>query len=62
MKSMITTVLLTGLLSIGLVGCNEQTKSTTTRETKIATPSGTTTIKTETEVKKTGENPPPARP
>ena len=49
-----------GILSFGLAGCGE--KSTVTRETKVSTPGGTTTINTQQEVKQTGDNPPPARP
>lgn len=43
-----------------IVGCNE--KSTVTRETKVSTPSGTTTTTTEQTVEKSGDHPPPAQP
>jgi hypothetical protein len=60
MKRMIAATMIFGLVTIGLVGCTE--KTSTKRETKITTPGGTTTITTEREIEKTGENPPPARP
>lgn len=56
MKRLIALSLMLGLLTIASPGCGE--KSSTTKETKITTPGGTTTIKTEQEIKKTGENPP----
>lgn len=59
MKRVIAASLLAGVVSIGMAGCTEQ-KSSTKREVKINTPGGTTTITTEKEVKKTGDNPPPA--
>jgi hypothetical protein len=62
MKQMITATLVVTLVSIGLLGCGEQTKSTIKQETKISTPGGTTTITTERDVKKTGDSPPPVRP
>ena len=60
MKRMIAVTLVFSVLSIGIVGCTD--KTTIKRETKISTPGGTTTITTEQEVKKTGDNPPPAHP
>lgn len=62
MKRMIAATLIASLVSIGMVGCNEQTKSSTKQETKISTPGGTTTITVEKEVKKTGDKPPAAKP
>ena len=62
MKRMIAVTLMVSFVSIGLLGCGGQTKSTIKQETKISTPGGTTTITTERDVKKTGDNPPPARP
>jgi hypothetical protein len=59
MKRMIVAALVVSLVSIGLVGCTEKAASTK-QETKITTPAGTTTITTEREVKKTGDNLPPA--
>ena len=61
MKRMISATLIAIVVSIGMVGCTEQ-KSSTKREVEIKTPGGTTTITTEQEVKKTGDNPPPAAP
>ena len=62
MKRTIAVALIVSLLSAGLLGCGGETKSTIKQETKISTPSGSTTITTEKEIKKTGDNPPPARP
>ena len=62
MKRMIAATLMASVVSLGLAGCNETTKSSTKRETKISTPSGTTTITTEKEVKTTEEKPPVVKP
>lgn len=62
MKRMIAATLIACVSSIGMIGCNETDKSSTKQETKISTPSGTTTITTEKEVKTTGEDPPAAKP
>jgi hypothetical protein len=59
---MLAVTLVFSLLSAGLLGCGGETKSTIKQETKTTTPGGSTTITTEKEVKKTGDNPPPARP
>lgn len=59
MNRIIAVFLLAGLASVGVVGC-QQEKSSTKHEMKINTPGGTTTITTEKEVKKTGDNPPAA--
>jgi hypothetical protein len=56
MKKLIASALILAVASLGAAGCAE--KSETKSETKISTPGGTTTIKTEKEVKKTGDNPP----
>ena len=61
MKRMIAVTVFAGLVSMGLVGCSETTKSSTKQETTISTPGGKTTITTEKEVKQTGEKPPAAR-
>jgi hypothetical protein len=61
MKRILAFALTLSLLSIGIVGCGETTSSTK-KETKVTSPSGTTTVTTEKEVKKTGDNPPPAKP
>lgn len=47
---------------IGMVGCTEESKSSTKQETKISTPRGTTTITTEKEVKTTDDKPPADKP
>lgn len=59
MKTLVSAGLMLGILSLGLTGCAE--KSTVKSETKITTPGGSTTVTKETEVRKTGDNPPPAR-
>ncbi len=56
MKRLIATAFVLTVTSIGLMGCNE-TKSSTKHEMKIDTPSGTTTITTEKEVKETPDKP-----
>jgi hypothetical protein len=56
MKRLITATLM--VMSLGLIGCSKTTS--TKQETKTTTPGGTTTVTTEREVKKTGDNPPPA--
>jgi hypothetical protein len=60
MKRILASILGLGVISLGLVGCGD-TASTKT-ETKMSTPGGTTTVTTEKEVKKTGDNPPATRP
>jgi hypothetical protein len=62
MKTVIAASLIASLVSIGMVGCSEKDKSSTKQELKITTPGGTTTITTEKEVKKTGDNPPATTP
>lgn len=59
MKQFLATVLGLSLFSLGFVGCAD--KATVTKETKVSTPGGTTTVTVEKEVKKTGDNPPPAQ-
>ncbi len=58
-KSLISTFGL-GLLAVAMVGCGE--KTSTTKETKVSTPGGTTTVTVEKEVEKTGDNPPAEQP
>ena len=60
MIRVIAATLIASLVSINMVGCSD--KSSVKEEMKIKTPDGTTTITTETEVKKTGDNPPAAKP
>jgi hypothetical protein len=60
MKRILSSVVMLGLLSVSVLGCAE--KASTTEETKVTTPGGTTTVTVEKEVAKTGDNPPPAKP
>jgi hypothetical protein len=53
-------LLIAGILSLGALGCSE--KSSTTKQTEVKTPEGTTTTTTKQEVEKSGDNPPPAKP
>ena len=57
MKRQIVATVILSLASIGLMGCNEQKKTSTTHELIIDTPNGTTTITTEKEVKETPDKP-----
>ncbi len=59
MKQLFASVLVLSLFSTVMVGCAEKSSSTT--ETKVSTPGGTTTVTVEKEVKQTGDNPPPAQ-
>jgi hypothetical protein len=60
MKQMIAATLIVGVASIGVIGCGDASKSSVKQETKIASPTGTTTISTERDVKTTGDKPPAA--
>ena len=60
MKRILASALILSLFSVGIVGCGDT--SSTKKETKVTTPGGTTTITTEKEVKKSGDNPPRANP
>jgi hypothetical protein len=57
MKRTSASLAMGSLLSLGLLGCAE--KSSTTKETIVTTPEGSTTVTDEKEVKQTGENPLP---
>ena len=59
MKLFFASVFVLSSFALSFVGCAE--KATVTKETKISTPGGTTTVTVEEEVKKTGENPPSAQ-
>lgn len=61
MQRLMTASLMLVIVAIGLVGCSTKTASTK-QETKVTTPGGTTTVTTEKEIKKTGENPPRVSP
>ena len=59
MRKMINTLmagLILGGLSVGMSGCSEETG--VKEQTKITTPGGTTTQTDQTNVKKSGDNPP----
>jgi hypothetical protein len=56
MKKLIAAVLILAISSLGAAGCAEKTEVKS--ESKTTTPGGTTTVTTQKEVKKTGENPP----
>jgi hypothetical protein len=56
MKRCFASVLVLSLLSLSALGCAE--KSSASKEVKVSTPGGTTTVTVEKEVKKTGDNPP----
>jgi hypothetical protein len=60
MKQLFASVLILSMFTLGAVGCAE--KSTTSREVEVSTPSGTTTVTVEKEVKKTGEESPTTAP
>jgi hypothetical protein len=60
MKLLLASFVVLGLFSLGAVGCAD--KSSTSEETKVSTPAGTTTVKVEKEVTKTDENPPAEKP
>jgi len=60
MKPFFILMLVLSLFSLTTVGCSE--KSTTTKETSVSTPGGTTTVTVEKEVEKTGDNPPAESP
>lgn len=60
MKRMMTAACMLGLAMFGMTGCADTTTRTT--ETSVETPEGSTTITTEQEVEKTGDNPPVVNP
>jgi hypothetical protein len=57
LRTMLASAMLAGL-TIGMVGCGEETG--TREEVKIKTPTGTATETREIKVKHTGDNPPAA--
>jgi hypothetical protein len=59
MKRNLLTALMLAILSIGLWGCSDTSK--TSKETTVKTPGGTTTTTESKKVEKSGENPPPAQ-
>ncbi len=60
MIQFVASVLVLSMFTLGAVGCAE--KSTTTKELKVSTPGGTTTVTIEKEVERTGDNPPSEQP
>jgi hypothetical protein len=58
MKRMLSLAILVGGMTVGVAGCSKE--SSTTTETEVSGPGGTTTVTEETTVETTGENPPPA--
>jgi len=60
MKLFLASVVVLSMFSLGAVGCGE--KSSTTKEIKVSTPGGTTTVTVEKEVETTGDNPPSEQP
>jgi hypothetical protein len=56
----ILAISLAAVVSLAVSGCGQTAKVKETHTT--STPGGTTTTVNETTVKKTGDNPPPARP
>jgi ABC-type glycerol-3-phosphate transport system substrate-binding protein len=59
MKRMLSLAIVLGGMSLGVVGCSSETS--TTKETEVSGPGGTTTVTEEKTVETTGENPPPAK-
>jgi len=60
MKRLLSATVITGLLSlpvVGIVGCSDEVKSTS-KET-VSTPGGTTSEEVTKKVKSSGSNPPP---
>jgi hypothetical protein len=57
MKSTIGLLVLLGLASVSLPGCNE--KVSVKEEKTVSSPEGTTTTTTNKEIKQSGSNPPP---
>lgn len=58
MKKILLSSFVLSLLAV--IGCGETTS--TTKETTVSTPGGTTTVTVEKEVEKSGDNPPAEQP
>ncbi len=58
MKNLLLSMFVLSLFAV--VGCGE--KTSTTEETTVSTPGGTTTVTTEKEIETTGDNPPAVQP
>lgn len=59
MRRILVAALVLGVCSLAGVGCAE--KSKTEKKTTVETPNGKTTTRTETETRRSGDNPPPAK-
>jgi hypothetical protein len=59
MKRFFSMLLMLSVVCVASIGCAD--KSTATKKTETSTPGGTTTTTQQTEVEKSGENPPPAQ-
>jgi hypothetical protein len=59
MKRFFSMLVTLSVVCVGAIGCSDT--STATKKTEVSTPSGTTTTTQQTEVEKSGENPPPAQ-
>ncbi|HEX3600530.1 MAG TPA: hypothetical protein VHU84_10335 [Lacipirellulaceae bacterium] len=59
MKRILSAILMMGVILVGAIGCAEKSSSTTKKT--VSTPNGETQTTNSTEVKKSGENPPPAQ-
>ena len=58
MRRLMSLTLAAGLCSVGFLGCSE--KASVEKKTEVSTPNGKTTVEQTTEVKKSGDAPPPA--
>lgn len=57
MRRLTSLTLAAGLCSVGFLGCSDT--ATVEKKTEVSTPGGTTETTQSTEVKTSGENPPP---
>lgn len=57
MRRLVLFTVAAALCPVGFMGCAE--KTSVEKKTEVTTPGGTTQTKTETETKKSGDNPPP---
>ncbi len=60
MRRYLASLLLLCMFVLVTIGCAE--KTSTTKETTVSTPGGTTTVTTKKDVEKTGDNPPAEQP
>ena len=59
MKRIVASLLVLGIVCVGIVGCAQKTSTNT--EKKVTGPGGETTT-TQQETQKSGQNPPPSKP